>query len=140
MGIVGHSGDRYSAHDDEDVQSTVDSSYAGSSLNSRYSSHDEAEDMQQRVVPGDLSAIQSSAYRSRASEHEDEDVQRTVSHGYRPVYGGSRVYSASRDESNTESSRTSVYGSEGSQALNRKLRFNLKNKLTKNYLGMTHIV
>lgn len=115
VGFVGHSGDRFSAHDDEDVQSVVDSSYSASSLNSRYSSHghDEAEDMQQRVVPGDLAGVQSSAYRSRGSEREDEDLQRTVSHSYRPVQGGSRVYSSSRDESNSESSRT-VYGSDGS--------------------------
>lgn len=146
VGIVGHSNDaRYLANEDDDVQHFVSPSYAGNSMSSRFSSHNahEADDMQQRVVPGDLSSVQSSAYRSgysKADEYEEDDLQQTVSPTVRPVYGGS-VYrpiseterrGLSRNEERSELSRTegrsdstrtgSAYTSQGSQTLaqNRK--------------------
>lgn len=86
VGIVGHTND-----DDDDVQSVVAPYNSGSS--SRFSSAKayEAEDLQQRVVPADLSAVSANAYRSSLSEHDEDDLQRTVGSGY----GGSasRVYS-----------------------------------------------
>ena len=68
--------------------------------------------MQQRVAQGDLRSVHSSAYRSRGSSgsayQDEDDSQRTVPYDYKPTYGGtvSRIYSQSRDQSNSESSRT----------------------------------
>lgn len=90
------------------MQSIVAPTYIGSSGSSRYSSSraHEAEDMQQRVVPADLSSVSSSAYRqSHVSEHDEDDLQNTVVPVYKPVYN-SRVYSQSRGGSAAESSRT----------------------------------
>lgn len=115
VGIVGHSNDArlsVNQHDEEneDVQSIVGPSFTNSVGASRYSSSSahEAEDMQQRVLPADLSSISSSAYRSsQVSEHDEDELQKTVGHGYKPVYGGStRIYSQSRGETASETSRT----------------------------------
>lgn len=110
VGIVGHSTDaRYSADDNDDVQTIVAPSYTGASSSSRFSSSNayEADDMQQRQVPADLSSVSSSAYRSSAARHDEDDSQRTVGYGYQPVSGGSasRLYSQTREESASDASR-----------------------------------
>lgn len=98
--------------DYEDVQVVVTPAYIHSgSSSSRLSSSNayEADEMQQRVVPGDLSSVSSSAYRATVADQDDEDVQRTVGSGYVGQgglgYGSSRVYSQSRG-SGSELSRT----------------------------------
>lgn len=84
--------------------------HSGSS-SSRFSSASahEADEMQQRVVPGDLNSVSSSAYRASLAEQDENDSQRTVGSGYVGQggngYGASRVYSQSRG-SGSESSRT----------------------------------
>lgn len=116
VGIVGFTNDA-----DDNVQSVVAPNYAASAserASSRYSSSSnayEAEDMQQRVVPADLSSVSSSAYRSAASEHDEDDLQRTLV----PVGTSSRIYSQSRGSTAAESSRVGasavpVYVSSGS--------------------------
>jgi hypothetical protein len=77
--------------------------------------------MQQRVSPTDLSSISSSAYRaSQMSERDEDELQRSVGHGYEPVYGGStssRGNSQSRGASTSETSGTgSVYAAGESQS------------------------
>jgi len=121
VGIVGRSNDAIDS-DSHDVQSVVEPSYIGSS--SRYSSSNnafEAEDLQQRQVPADLSSVSSSAYRSSISDKNEDDVQRTVGHGYQPSYGSSRIYSSSRDgsSSHTSGSVVPVYTSGGSTTSHR---------------------
>lgn len=73
--------------------------------------------MQQRVVPADLGSVSSSAY--RATEHDEDDSQRTVSHGYQPTYVGSRSSqsrsgsahrSSTTEHDEDESQRTVVHG------------------------------
>lgn len=95
VGTVGYT-------DDDDVQSVVAPFSASSS---RYSSANayEAEDLQQRVIPADLSSVSSNAYRSSQTEHDEDDLQRSVGSGY----GGtaSRVYSQRAGNSASESSR-----------------------------------
>lgn len=92
---------------------------------SRYSSSSnayEADDMQQRQVPHDLSSVSSSAYRSSAglSEYDEDDSQRTV----QPTnLGSSRTYSQSRGSTASETSRVGsvvpVYVGGGSQTSQR---------------------
>jgi len=121
VGIVGFTNDA-----DDNVQSLVAPNYAASAserASSRYSSSSnayEADDMQQRVVPGDLSSVSSSAYRSAASEHDEDELQRTLV----PVGTSSRIYSQSRGSTAAESSRVGasavpVYVSSGSSNLHR---------------------
>lgn len=77
--------------------------------------------MQQRVVPADLSSVSSSAYRaSKLSEHDEDDLQRTVGSDYG---GASRFYSQSRGGSASETTRSGsaavpvyVSGVSGSQS------------------------
>lgn len=122
IGIVGHSNDaRFSANneDNEDVQNIVAPSYNGATA-SRYSSSSahEAEDMQQRVVPADLSSISSSAYRasqqSQVSEIDENELQRTVGQAYKPVYSHSRSGSAS--ETSRGASVAPVYSGSQTQS------------------------
>lgn len=129
VGIVGHTTD---VVDDDDVQSVVSPYSSGTA--SRYSSAKafEAEELQQRVVPADLSSISSNAYRSSLSEHDEDDLQRSVGSGYGgtassrlynqrvasessrvgaaavPVYvsGSQRSHSSSQRESQSELSET----------------------------------
>lgn len=79
--------------------------------------------MQQRVVPSDLSSIQSSAYRSTANEYEEEeDLQSTVS-PIKPFYGGSVFRKKDESYSEDRVSSSSGHTSVGSQTLsqNRKI-------------------
>lgn len=100
VGIVGHS----SAHDSEaDVQSR---------LSSRYSSQAyEQDDLQQRVVPADLSAVRASEYRAEEAEHDEDDVQRTVGVGFHDgVVNNDRYSYAQRRQQEEIESRTSSSG------------------------------
>jgi hypothetical protein len=121
VGTVGHVDSRYHDQDAESFQTVVkptftrdsassSSRYSGSST--RYSSS--ADSVQESVTPKlldgdvDLSSVSAAAYRQGLSNQNEEDLQRTVSSGYQPVYGGSRVYSerAQQSQSERESSRT----------------------------------
>ena len=99
VGIVGRSSDdNYSDIEDQDVQNIVTPKLSESS---RYSSNAyEAEDMQQRQVPEDLSHIGSSAYRSSVSAHDEDELQRTVGANYQqPTHStASRIYSRTGSE------------------------------------------
>lgn len=77
VGIVGRVDDA-----DEDVQNIVAPNYGSIGSSRYYSSANEAEDMQQRVAPTDLSHVSSSAYRSAASQHEENELQRNVGSGH----------------------------------------------------------
>lgn len=80
--------------------------------------------MQQRVVPADLSSIQSSAYRSTANEYEEEDLQSTVS-PIKPFYGGSVFRKKDEAYSEDRVSSSSGHTSEGSQTLSQNRKFKL---------------
>lgn len=119
VGIVG-----YNEHDDN-VQSVV-APFSGSAAeraSSRYSSSSnafEAEDLQQRIVPADLSSVSSSAYRSSLAENDEDELQHTLV----PVGTASRVYSQTRGSSASETSRVGAnvvpaYVSSGSSNLHR---------------------
>lgn len=137
VGIVRHSPDaRYSAHDQDDVQSVVTPLLSGSSRASRFSSSNayEADDMQQRQVPQDLSSVSSSAYRSSAARHDEDELQRTVGYGHQPVSGGSasRLYSQTREEGTSDSARVGqlVPVSGATQSSYRSLSSNFGSELT----------
>ena len=121
VGIVGFTND-----DQDDNYQSVVAPYSGSAserASSRYSSSSnafEAEDLQQRVVPADLSSVSSSAYRASLAETDEDDLQRTLV----PSGTSSRIYSQTRGSSASESSRVGanavpVYVSSGSSNLHR---------------------
>lgn len=121
VGIVGFTNDA----NNENVQSVVAPYVASASeqASSRYSQSSnafEAEDLQQRVLPPDLSSVSSSAYRSSLTETDEDDLQRTLV----PVGTSSRIFSQSRGSGVSETSRVGgsvvpVYVSSGSSNVHR---------------------
>lgn len=107
VGILSHN--NY-GNDESDVQQRISSRYSsGNAI--------EADDLQQRVVPGDLSNIQSSAYRqssrSNYREEEEEDVQKSIGAGYHDLSvntDGYELQSQKRKQEQKESETTRVTG------------------------------
>ncbi|CAG9797964.1 unnamed protein product [Chironomus riparius] len=93
VGIVSHG----QVADENDLQQRVSARFSSASDH-------EADDLQQRVVPGDLSNVQSAAYRSKSrssrreeeEEEEEEDLQTNVGAGYHDLSVNNDRYTESQ--------------------------------------------